>query len=126
MSIINKIDMFLLSEGSARLTTYAKSAIRLQDLWTREELDKVVDSITKNVKDSKLKYEISFAKGNGKNGKKLLYIFRRDNSLIKRNMSDEDKAQFKSEIEGILKGTGMKIVSDDKAADWISYTIEPK
>lgn len=118
MSIIDKIDMFLLSEGAVRLTAYAKSAIRLQDDWTKEELDKIVGIVGKNNTD-KFTYEITFNKGKNKD----LVIYRRHDSVIKRNMKPEDIDTYKKDVESLLKGTGMKIVGNSNAADWMSFII---
>lgn len=118
MMLLEKLDMWLLVEAPAKLTPLAKSMIRLQDIWTKETLDDLVDGVAKNAKDKK-RYEITFS--DRKTGQ--LAIYRRGDDVLKRNMSKEDIAAFRKEIKDVLKGTGMKIVGDAKSADWASVLI---
>lgn len=118
--------------ASVKLTPYAKSYIRLQNTWTKEELDKVVDDISKNVKNN-MKYEINFhgkaskSKSSFEDGKKqTLSIYRRGDDVILKNMDASAKKDFKKEIQDLLKGTDMKVVGDSKSADWMAVLIEPK
>ena len=117
MRLNEKLDMFLMGEASVKLTPLAKSSIRLQDNWSKQELDDLVANLTKNVKD-KMKYEVTLNRKEG-----TLGIYRRGDDVLRRNMGKEDVAKFKKEIQAIVKGTGLKIVGDAKSADWVSAIV---
>ena len=121
MSVTKRIDM-LLSEAVAavKVTPYAKSALRLHPEWTQEELDAAVKAFAKNAGGNK--YEVTFA-GKKSGSDKALSIYRRGDDVLKRNMSKDDMAAFKKEIEGVIKGSGYKVVGDGKNADWMAVYV---
>lgn len=116
MRLDEKLDLFLMSEAvSVKLTPYAKSYIRLQDVWTKDELDTIVTKLAKNAGDKK--YEVTF----GKDGS--LAIYRRGDDVVLRKMSPEDKKNLKAEITNLVKGSGLKVTGDAKSADWMSVIV---
>lgn len=104
---------------SVKLTPLAKSSVRLQDVWEKDELDNLVDKMASNNK-SEYKYEISLIR---KDKNKKVMVYRRGDEQTKRNMNKEGIDMFKKEITGLLNGTGMKVVGDAKSADWVSIVI---
>jgi C-terminal processing protease CtpA/Prc len=120
MILDEKIKMFLMAEAvSVKLTPLAKSSVRLQDVWEKEELDNLIDKMASNNK-SEYKYEISLIR---KDKNKKVMVYRRGDEQTKRNMNKEGIDMFKKEITGLLNGTGMKVVGDAKSADWVSIVI---
>lgn len=117
MRLVKKLGEFLMTEASVKLTPLAKSSIRLQDVWTKDELDTIVDNLIKNVKGS-MKYEVSLDRKTGK-----LSIYRKGDDVMKGKMSKDEIKTFLGEIGALVKGTGLKIVGDAKSADWISAIV---
>lgn len=113
MDITSKLDMFLMTEAAVvKMTPYGKSYVKLQTIFSQEELDTILSKMESNAQD-KMKYEVSFGKTKDKD---KLIIYRK--GLIKKSMSPEDTKAFRQEMTGVLKGTGLKIVGDTKSADW--------
>jgi len=125
MDITKKMDMWLMSEAAmpVKLTPYGKSYIRLQDDWSKEELETLISKLTKNANGKK--YEVSFAKGPEKKlSVSPLIIYRRGDDVVRHKMSDDQVKDFKKEMASLIKGTGLKVVGDGRSADWMSIIVD--
>lgn len=131
MDLFDKIDMFLMSEATTgvSLSVLAKSELPKVKGWDKASIDQVVSKMTANVKDDK-KYEIAFIKKFDKknypteeDAKVPLVIYRKDDDVIKSKITNDVKTQYKKDVEGVIKGTGMKITGEMKMADWVAFII---
>lgn len=117
MDLLDKLSMYLIGEAVAvKMTPYGKSYIKLQDKYTKEELDQLVDKMASKAGD--YKYEVSFGKGSDRD---KLVIYRK--SQIKRGMSPDETKAFRQEITNLIKGTGLRVVGDTKSADWAAVFV---
>ena len=132
MDLFDKIDMFLMSEAATgvSLSVLAKSELPKVKGWDKASIDQVVNKMTANVKDDK-KYEIAFIKKFDKKNypqselvdKIPLVIYRKDDDVVKSKITNDAKTQYKKDVEGVIKGTGMKITGEMKMADWVAFII---
>jgi len=101
MGLLEKMDMYLLSEAKTQVSPYLKSVMKKQTAFTDDELTKLVKGLT-NIVDSKISIAVS---SNGKT--KYLTV-------------DSKESDDKNSVESKLKSLGYKI-SNDKVDGGITY-----
>ena len=76
MNLLERIDMYLLSEAKTTVSPYLKSVMKKQDAYTSDEIDKLIKGI-KSDKSVSLAISTPYTKG-----KKYLIVKSTDNSDI--------------------------------------------
>jgi hypothetical protein len=109
MELLEKIDLFLLSEGKVNISPYLKSVYTKQDMLSKEDAEAIQKGLTKIGSDAKFDITIAAPLGKGK-------------PYIRITDFDDDAEAEAKKVSAVLTKNGFKVVKSEKG-DGGAWTV---
>jgi formyltetrahydrofolate synthetase len=108
MQLLEKIDLFLLSEGKANISPYLKSIYTKQDFLSKEGAEAIQKGLSKINTDAKFVITVGVPLGKGKP-----YVVIKD--------FDEDPESEAKKVSAVLTKNGFTVVKSEKGdgGSWV-------
>jgi hypothetical protein len=110
MQLLEKMDLFLLSEGKAKISPYLKSIFNKQDMLSKEEAEAIQKDLNKIGSDAKFDISIAAPLGKGK-------------PYVRITDFDDDPEEEAKKVSAVLTKNGFKVVKTEKGDGKNSYMV---